>query len=156
MTYVVRGLDPAHFAPLYHSAPEALARSGAQRVTIDAPNSAPCRILLDDLAPGETALLLSFEHQPAATPYRQQGPIFIGERADPMAAVYENEVPPALGRRPLSVRAFNPAGMMVDADLTDGARASELFERMLAHADVAYIHAHYARRGCFAARIDRA
>jgi hypothetical protein len=29
-------------------------------------------------------------------------------------------------------------------------------ERFFANADVAYIHAHYAKRGCFAARFDRA
>jgi hypothetical protein len=38
----------------------------------------------------------------------------------------------------------------------DGADAAPLFERYLARADVAYLHVHFARRGCFACRVDRA
>jgi hypothetical protein len=65
-------------------------------------------------------------------------------------------VPPALARRTLSLRGFDGAHMMIEADLAEGANAAELIERFLANPSVAYIHAHYARRGCFAARIDRA
>jgi hypothetical protein len=38
----------------------------------------------------------------------------------------------------------------------EGVDAKAMLERFLANSKVAYIHAHYARRGCFAARIDRA
>jgi hypothetical protein len=44
----------------------------------------------------------------------------------------------------------------VDADVVDGAEAEPLIERYLARGDVAYLHIHYARRGCFACRVDRA
>ena len=37
-----------------------------------------------------------------------------------------------------------------------GAQAEALIARFFENPNVAYIHAHYARRGCFAARIDRA
>jgi len=40
--------------------------------------------------------------------------------------------------------------------LCAGADASELIVGFLANPAVAYIHAHYARRGCFAALIERA
>jgi hypothetical protein len=46
--------------------------------------------------------------------------------------------------------------MMVEAELTPGVEAGDVVRRMLANADVAYIHAHYATRGCFAAMIERA
>lgn len=46
--------------------------------------------------------------------------------------------------------------MMIDADLAEGPEAERTIERMLADPGVAYLHAHYARPGCFAARIDRA
>jgi hypothetical protein len=59
-------------------------------------------------------------------------------------------------RRLLSLRAFDEQGMMIDADVVDGSQVEPLIERMLADAHTAYIHAHYARRGCFAARIERA
>jgi hypothetical protein len=44
---------------------------------------------------------------------------------------------------------------MVDADIVDGAVAAPLIERLLARADVGYLHLHFARRGCFACRVDR-
>ena len=42
-----------------------------------------------------------------------------------------------------------------EADLTEGADAAAMIERFFANPEVAYIHAHYARRGCFAALIER-
>ena len=98
-------------------------------------------------------LLLTYLHQPAQTPYHQQGPIFVrrGQRAYDCAAL-----PPALRIRPLSLRAFDPAGQMVDADIAPGADAEAVIARFFANPSVDYIHAHYAKRGCFAARIDRA
>jgi hypothetical protein len=59
-------------------------------------------------------------------------------------------------RRLLSLRAFDEQGMMIDADVADGAQVEPLIERLLGDARTAYVHAHYARRGCFAARIERA
>ena len=49
-----------------------------------------------------------------------------------------------------------PADEMVDAEVVDGAAAAPLIERYLARADVAYLHIHFARRGCYACRVDRA
>ena len=46
--------------------------------------------------------------------------------------------------------------MMTDADLFEGADLAAGIERLFADPAVAYLHAHYARRGCYAARIDRA
>ena len=45
---------------------------------------------------------------------------------------------------------------MVDADLVDGRELEPLITRFLAMPTVAYLQAHYAKRGCYAARIDRA
>ena len=45
---------------------------------------------------------------------------------------------------------------MLDADLVDGAVIEPVIERVFANPGVAYLHAHYAKRGCYAARIDRA
>lgn len=39
---------------------------------------------------------------------------------------------------------------------TAGEAAFSLIERMLGASDVAYLHAHYARWSCYAARVDRA
>lgn len=154
MSFRIAGLDPTPFADLHALSDADLAARGAQRVRIESENAAPCRISLDDAAPGETVLLLSYAHQSADTPYRQQGPIFVREGALPFEA--KDIVPPALRRRVLSLRAYDAKGNMVDADLTEGADAETLIARLFDNSSVAYIHAHYARRGCFAARIDRA
>ncbi len=154
MSFRVVGLAADEFAHLHAASDEALAALGARRVRVESAHSAPCRISLEDAAPGETVVLLNFTHQPAATPYHQQGPIFVRETQRQAASI--DAMPPALARRTLSLRGFDAAHMMIEADLVEGAEAPALIERFFANADVAYIHAHYARRGCFAARIERA
>lgn len=154
MSFQISGLDPTAFLPLFSLDAEALTRCGVERVRVTESPGAPCRITLVDANVGEEVLLLSYEHQPAATPYRQQGPIFVRASATACRAV--DEIPPALKIRPLSLRGYNAAGAMVEADLVEGEHAAALIERFFANEQVAVIHAHYARRGCYAARIDRA
>ena len=67
-----------------------------------------------------------------------------------------DDIPSAMRVRPLSLRGFDQAGMMVEGDLVGAEGPEALIERFFANPDVAYIHAHYARRGCYAGRIDRA
>ncbi len=56
----------------------------------------------------------------------------------------------------LSVRAFDDNGMMVGAELVDGRALEGVISELLADKQAAYLHAHFAKRGCYAARIDRA
>jgi hypothetical protein len=58
--------------------------------------------------------------------------------------------------RLLSLRAYDATGMMLDADVVDGKDAEETINRFFSYPEVAYIHAHNAKRGCYSARIDRA
>jgi hypothetical protein len=58
--------------------------------------------------------------------------------------------------RQISLRAFDSADLMVDADIADGCEMEGDIERFFSDPRVAYIQAHYAKRGCYAARIDRA
>lgn len=155
MSFTVAGLSAEPFRPLFGLDEAALAARGVIRQTVTARHAAPCRITLDDAEPGETVLLLNYEHQDADTPYRSRHAIYVRETAG-QAARFENRLPPALARRLLSLRAFDAAHMMVEAEVIEGAGAADLIHGWLADPRVAYIHAHYARRGCFAARIDRA
>jgi hypothetical protein len=154
MSYRITGLDPAPFRELHALSDAALAEHGARRVRVEATPSAPCRISLDDAEVGEAVLLLSYQHQAANSPYRQQGPIFVRETGRRFDAI--GLVPPALSRRTLSLRGFDAEDMMIEADLVEGADAAGLIEQFFANSAVAYIHAHYARRGCYAALIERA
>jgi len=154
MSFRITGLDPAPFAHLHALSDQQLAEQGVERVRVDEKPGAPCRISLEDAEVGESVLLLSYEHQPADTAYRQQGPIFIRETTRRFEAV--NAIPATFTPRLLSLRGFNAEGSMIEADVVQGANAAQAIERFFATANVAYIHAHYAKRGCFAARIDRA
>jgi hypothetical protein len=58
--------------------------------------------------------------------------------------------------RALSLRAFDARGMMVDAELAEGDAPEAGIERLLGDPKTAYIHVHYAKYGCYGARIDRA
>ena len=152
MTFTISGLSPDPFIPLYGLDEADLAARGARRVVVDGPGF-PERIELRDAEPGETLLLVNFEHQPADTPYRSSHAVYVREGATERWT--GNDVPDVMRRRLLSLRGFSSDGMMIDADVCDGADADRLIGRFFADPSVAYIHAHYARPGCFAARIDR-
>ena len=155
MTYRIAGLSPAPFQHLFGMSDDALALEGVKRYVVDAKPGFPDRVEVRDMEPGETALLLNYTHQPADTPYRASHAIFVNESAK-SAADLMGEVPEVLRIRLISLRAFNEVGEMVDADLVDGGELEPLILRFLAKPEVAYLHAHYAKRGCYAARIDRA
>jgi len=152
--FVIRGLDSAPFGALYGLPDAALAERGVVRMEVDARPGFPCRVSLEDAGIGETMLLLNHEHLPVESPYRQCHAIFVREGAAE-AARFEDEVPEQLAIRTLSLRAYDAAGMMTDADLVEGGELAALIDRFFADPSVAYLHAHNAKRGCFAARIDR-
>jgi hypothetical protein len=154
MNYILRGLEPALFEKLFDLDDAALAERGMRRMRSDKPVGFPCRISLEDTPVGEEVLLLPFTHQDGKSPYRASGPIFV-RRGRTEAARIANALPSYLTLRPLSVRAYDAKDEMVDAEVVEGTEAAPLIERFLARADVSYLHVHYARRGCFACRIDR-
>lgn len=154
MTYRIAGLEPSIFSHLLGLSDEELAIHGALRVTADGRPSFPCRVQLDDAKAGETLLLVNHVSHDIANPYRASHAIFISERANE-AAVYVDEVPPALERRILSLRAFDGHGMMTDAALAQPGEADAVIRRLLSDPAVDHVDAHNATRGCFAARIER-
>lgn len=155
MNYRLRGLEPAQFEKYFSLDKTALAERGMRWMRVDQAVGFPCRISLADAPVGEDVLLLPFAHQDCRSPYRASGPIFVrrGQRA---AAEFVNELPPYLTLRPLSVRAYDAADEMIDADVIDGRQAETLIGRYLANDATAYLHVHFARRGCYACRVDRA
>ena len=155
MTFRILGLAPDLFAPLFALDDEALLARGIHRFVADEPHSAPCRITLDDAEPGERLLLLNYQHQPAVSPFRASGPIFVRESAREACETLD-AVPPALARRTLSARAYDAQAMMVKGQVVAGLEAGALLESWLEDEAVAEVHLHYAARGCFAARAVRA
>ena len=155
MSFRVSGLSPDSFKPFFTLNNSALARLGAQRIIADDATGYPCRVSLTHAAPGDELILLSFEHQSAHSPYRASGPIFV-RRAATAAFDAVNTIPEPVRVRLLSLRAYDAADLIVEADVVDGALVETLIEKFFQREDVAYLHVHYARRGCFACRVDRA
>ena len=155
MFFRITGLNPAPFLHLYGLPDVELSTHGAKRYLADKKPGFPDRIEMRDGEPGETFLLLNHVSQPAETPYRSTHAIFVREGA---TGTYNRvgEVPEVMRVRLLSLRAFDAAGMMLDADVIDGAELETVIERLLANPDASYIHAHNAKRGCYSGRIERA
>ena len=153
MSYRISGVDPAQFAHLYGMDDAALARHRAVRRIVAAGEGVPERIELRDAEPGETVLLVNHTHQPADSPYHASHAIFIREGAR-HAVIVHDTVPPVMARRLISLRAFDAAGMIVAFAVSPGTEIEPLILDHLARPEVAYLHAHYAGPGCFAARID--
>ena len=68
------------------------------------------------------------------------------------AVVEQNEIPGMFRDRLLSVRSFDDAGMMIDADVVDGHQLEPVIDRMLSNESVDFLQLHNARRECFLAR----
>jgi Protein of unknown function (DUF1203) len=155
MPFRFRGLSAEPFAPLIALGDAELAARDMRRMIADEKPGFPCRVSLEDAEPGERLILLPFEHQPAHSPYRAAGPIFVREIA---RTTYDRsgDIPPVLRGRLLSVRAYDREGLMVDADVVEGADVEPLLARQFGRADTDAIHIHFARRGCFACRVERA
>ncbi len=101
-------------------------------------------------------LLLNYLHQPADTPYKASHAIFVREWAET----------PYRGRWTRFRTCFEsgrfrfaPSTLRATWSTPIWSAEDELkptIERLFANPEAAYIHAHYAKRGCYAARIDRA
>lgn len=154
MKFQIRALPATPFQPLFGQSDAFLADQAVVRVTATKSPGFPCRVSLVDATVGETLLLLNYEHQAAATPYRASHAIFVREGAIE-ARPAPGDIPDVLRRRLLSVRAFDAADMMLDADVTDGTTLKTLIAHMFADPAVAYLHLHNAKPGCYAARVER-
>lgn len=154
MTYTITGLEPSTFAHLVGRDDDQLAAVGAVRVTATADRGFPCRISLQDARQGETLILLNHVSHEVATPYRSAYAIYIREGAI-APAIFRDQVPPVFEGRPLGLRAFGADHMLKAAALAQPGEADAQIRSLLANPVVAYIDAHNAAHGCFAARIER-
>ena len=123
-------------------------------MTVDQHPGFPCRVSLEDVDIGERVLLMNYEHQPAASPYRSSHAIIVREGAV-QARPGPGAVPAHFRERLLAFRAFDGDGMMTDAEVADGTDFEAAVENMFSDQAVRYLHVHNARHGCYHARVDR-
>ena len=154
MKYALSGLEPALFATLFAMNDDELASVGAQRVVADADRGFACRIRLADAGLGESLILINHLSHDVRGLFRTPYAIYVAERAVAPAR-YVDALPEGLTTRPLSSRAFDRDRMIVTATLTIAGMGDAAIRLLFANARVAYIMAHFAAYGCFAARVER-
>lgn len=130
MTYRIRGLDPALFADHFALDDANLARRRARRA-VAGEGRFPCRVTLEDAAPGEALLLTHYANHAVES------------------------LPPVLRGRPNALRGYTAAGDLHRAALALADDVDAQLRALLADGKVAYIDAHNAMHSCFAARIER-
>jgi hypothetical protein len=97
---------------------------------------------------------VNYEHRPEAhSPYRASGPIGVSRLE---RGYYRDEVPLLLRGSLVSLKAYDADALIVAAEVVDGREVRNQVERYLHRSDVDHVDAHFARRGCFAARFERA
>ncbi|HSQ61219.1 MAG TPA: DUF1203 domain-containing protein [Acidobacteriota bacterium] len=155
MHYRVRGLSPDLFNEYFDLNDDQLRERHVKRIIADEPESFPCRVSLEDASVGDEVLLLPFTHHDGATPYRSSGPIYVRRSA---GTAYDaiDRIPAMQRRRLTSLRAYDASGFLVVSDVVPGVELDALVKRFLAMPETAWLHAHNARPGCFAFRIERA
>ena len=153
MTYRIAGLDPNVFGPLFALNDDQLVARNARRVFAQADRGFPCRISLRDAAAGEELILLHHTSHDVSTPYRSSYAIFV--RKDVESAEFIDSLPPVFEGRSIAMRGFDSAGMLRDARLALPGEAEDRILGLFANPDIAYIDAHNAAHGCFAARVER-
>jgi hypothetical protein len=151
MPFQISGLAGSNFKNFFELSDAQLKQSGMSKVIVDADFGYPDRISLEDVPIGTELILLNFEHQPEPSAFQSKGPIFVSRSSSSITKTLQNEIPASMAERTMSLRAYNDEGMMVE-----GCVLEDAISRLFSSKTTAYIHAHYALRGCFAARIDRA
>jgi Protein of unknown function (DUF1203) len=149
------GIDPAPFQALFDLTDEQLNQLSAKRRIADESPGYPCRISLEDAQVGEELLLLPYRHQPAASPYGASGPIFI-RRGVEQRTLPPGEVPSYVTNRLMSLRAYDSKDMIIDASVCEGIDAASEIAKQFSNPEVAYIHLHNAKRGCYSCKAVRA
>jgi len=154
MTYRIRGLEPGLFTHYFAMDEGELASHRAIRAVADADRGFPCRVSLRDAAKGDELVLVNHTNHAVDTPYRNSFAIYVRRDATE-AADYVDRCPPVFEGRPIALRGYSAAGMLRAARLALPGEADAGIRVLLDDPQIAYIDAHNAAHGCFAARVTR-
>lgn len=154
MPFLIQSLEPSQFGSLFAMSDAQLQQHHARRVVVEENPGTPCRVSLEDAEVGEEVILVHYEHQPADSPFRSSHAIYVRNNVA-QSFLKAGEIPDLFVHRLMSVRAFNADHIMIDADAVEGTQLEPVLNRILDDPQVDYIHLHYAKPGCFAARVER-
>lgn len=153
-SFQIVGLDHHRFAHYFDMSEAELTQNYAIRRSADASPGYPCRVSLEEASVGEELILLPYLHQASASPYRASGPIFVRRHAR-QALLPKNSVPPYVTRRLISVRAYDYAHLLVQASVVEGLDIQTTLQTLFQSEQIAYIHLHNAKQGCFSCQVNR-
>jgi hypothetical protein len=125
----------------------------AHRTVADGPS--PCRRCLRNAVVGEPLVLLPYDPFTVESPYTGEGPIFVHADGCRPSDLEAGEVCEQVIGRVLSVRAYDDAAMMLDAEVLAGERLADRARALLDEGH-SFLHVHFAGPGCFAFRVDPA
>lgn len=134
-----------------------LAKAGAADhaiITVDSPESSPCRHCLRWAQPGERVVLFPYTAIPSGQPYSETGPIFV--HADECLRYSTPNEYPADFRAGRVCRAYDSNYNIVDAQVVNGDEPEVVIQNLFQNPDTAFVDVRSATRGCFTFRIRRA
>ena len=123
-------------------------------MTVDSPESSPCRHCLRWAHPGERVILFPYAAIPSGHPYSETGPIFVhANECQRYSATTEY---PAEFRNGRVFRAYDSSYNIIDAQVVDGSEPEVVIESLFQNRDTAFVDARSVTRGCFTFRVERA
>jgi hypothetical protein len=123
-------------------------------ITVDTPESAPCRHCLRWAQPGEGVILFPYTAIPSGQPYSETGPIFV--HADECQRYSATNEYPADFRNGRVFRAYDSKYNIIDAQIVNGSAPEVAIEGLFENPDTTFVDARSATRGCFTFRVQRA
>ena len=154
MNFQIKPLQYDAFSHLFDLDDAALSAQNACRQLVTSKPGTPCRVSMQDADVGESVILFNYTHQPEDSPYQASHAVFVRENAD-QAQFAINEVPDVIRSRLISLRFFDHDHMMCDADVVPGEAVAQAIATAVDNDQIAYIHIHNAKPGCFAASAHR-
>ena len=123
-------------------------------VTVDSPESSPCRHCLRWAQPGERVILFPYAAIPSGHPYSETGPIFVhADRCQRYSATSEY---PAEFRNGRVFRAYDSNYNIIDAQPVNDTEPEVVIQRLFENPKTAFVDARSLTRGCFTFRVQRA
>ena len=123
-------------------------------ITVDSPESSPCRHCLRWAQPGERVILFPYAAIPPGHPYSETGPMFVHANECPRYSAI-NEYP-AHFRDGRVFRAYDSNYNIIDAQAADGREPEAVIQELFQNPDAAFVDVRSVTRGCFRFRVQRA
>ena len=123
-------------------------------ITVDSPESSPCRHCLRWAQPGERVILFPYAAVPSGQPYSETGPIFV--HANECQRYSATNEYPADFRSGRVFRAYDSKYNIIAAQVMDGSEPEIAIESLFQNPETAFVDVRSVTCGCFTFRVQRA